>query len=201
MSILSAVMFLRIGWATGEAGIIATLGMLAIGVFLTGLTALSLSAIATNGDMGGGGTYYMISRSLGPEYGGAIGLCFYLAYCTAVGFHASFVGTEIQQTWMPEHDADPRLTITWLSSLINLGCLGVSLGGAKYVTKLNISLVTIEIIAVFIGLISFMVPHSYDSDINEISKNRSVDVPSHFHSNLWPRHFFDDRVYWLSVLC
>ena len=186
MSILSAVMFLRIGWATGEAGIIATLGMLAIGVFLTGLTALSLAAIATNGDMGGGGTYYMISRSLGPEYGGAIGLCFYLAYCTAVGFHTTFVGTEIQQTWLPEHDASPQLTITWLSSLINLGCLGVSLGGAKYVTKLNISLVSIEIIAVLIGLISFMVPHAYDSDINELSKNRSVDFPHRFHENLWP---------------
>lgn len=38
------------------------------------LTALSLSAMITNGEMKGGGSYYIISRSVGPELGGAIGV-------------------------------------------------------------------------------------------------------------------------------
>ena len=43
----------------------------------TFMTTLSMSAISTNGRIKKGGSYYMISRSLGPTIGGSVGVIYY----------------------------------------------------------------------------------------------------------------------------
>ncbi|KAK1253417.1 hypothetical protein MKX07_001494 [Trichoderma sp. CBMAI-0711] len=79
LNILSILMFLRFGQILGQVGFIGILGLLLAAYCIDLLTVLSLSAIASNGEVKGGGAYYMISRSLGPEFGGSIGILFYLA--------------------------------------------------------------------------------------------------------------------------
>ncbi|KAI1477907.1 amino acid permease-domain-containing protein [Daldinia eschscholtzii] len=78
-NIISILMFLRFGSIMGRIGLIGMLGLLIVAYVVDFITTLSLSAIASNGEVKGGGAYYLISRSLGPEFGGSIGILFYLA--------------------------------------------------------------------------------------------------------------------------
>ncbi|KAI0166832.1 amino acid permease-domain-containing protein [Hypoxylon sp. FL1284] len=79
LNIISILMFLRFGSIMGRIGFLGMLGLLVIAYIVDFITTLSLSAIASNGEVKGGGAYYLISRSLGPEFGGSIGILFYLA--------------------------------------------------------------------------------------------------------------------------
>ncbi|KAK0752046.1 amino acid permease-domain-containing protein [Schizothecium vesticola] len=79
LNIVSILMFLRFGHILGQVGLLGMLGLMFIAYTVDFVTTLSLSAIASNGEVKGGGAYYLISRSLGPEFGGSIGLLFYLA--------------------------------------------------------------------------------------------------------------------------
>ncbi|KAG8237800.1 hypothetical protein J437_LFUL017194 [Ladona fulva] len=119
LNIWGVMLFLRLSWVVGQAGVgegvaviclsnvvtlVTTLSMSAVSTngqikgvqgllvislanVVTAVTALSMSAVSTNGQIKGGGIYYMISRSLGPEFGGAIGLMFTLANSVAVSMY------------------------------------------------------------------------------------------------------------------
>ncbi|KAJ5949597.1 hypothetical protein N7454_001181 [Penicillium verhagenii] len=88
LNVLSILMFLRFGFVLGQAGLLGILGLLAVSYTINLVTTMSLSAIATNGTVRGGGAYYLISRSLGPEFGGSIGIVFYMGYVFNTGMNA-----------------------------------------------------------------------------------------------------------------
>ncbi|CAF1290695.1 unnamed protein product [Rotaria sp. Silwood1] len=86
-NIIGVIVFIRLYWVIGVSGIIQ--GMIIIGLccLCTFLTAISLAAIATNGIVPAGGSYFLISRSLGPAVGGAVGLLFYIGNALAGGLY------------------------------------------------------------------------------------------------------------------
>ena len=98
LHMMGILFFLKIGWSVGMTGWFPTLmyifiyngftyRMFIVGESMALFTAMSLSALCTNGKMRAGGAYYMISRSLGPEFGGAMAALFFTAYVIGSTFH------------------------------------------------------------------------------------------------------------------
>ncbi|HHP7243501.1 MAG TPA: amino acid permease, partial [Elainellaceae cyanobacterium] len=87
LTILGVIMYLRFGWVVGNVGLFGTLMIVTLSTLITLLTALSISAIATDRVVRIGGAYYMISRSLGIETGGAVGIPLYFAQALSVALY------------------------------------------------------------------------------------------------------------------
>ena len=87
LTILGVIMFMRANFVVGHAGIRNAILILVIAQSITFLTSLSIGAISTNMQVRGGGAYYMISRVIGPEFGGAIGIALFSALALSVPFY------------------------------------------------------------------------------------------------------------------
>jgi amino acid transporter len=86
-AILGAIMFLRFGYAVGNLGLISAIALVIIGHLITIPTGLAISEIATNLRVGGGGEYFIISRSFGIRIGASIGIMLFLAQGISVAFY------------------------------------------------------------------------------------------------------------------
>eukprot|EP00041_Stephanoeca_diplocostata_P004877 m.52630 g.52630 ORF g.52630 m.52630 type:complete len:418 (-) comp15425_c0_seq1:586-1839(-) len=171
LSIFSVVLFLRLGYVIGQAGLIVTLVMLVVAYFIVLLTILSISAISTNGLVKGGGAYYMISRSLGPEFGGAIGIIFFFANVFSSGLYVvGFVEAL-------NHNVRQLPSSRWedfaYGSVVLMFCLMVCIVGAKAFAKASL----IIWIAVMISVASVLLNFAYAKE------NDSISCPLENHNN------------------
>ncbi|MEP0547860.1 MAG: amino acid permease [Rhodothermales bacterium] len=87
LTILGVIMYLRFGWVVGNVGLLGALLIVTLSTAITFLTALSIAAISTDQRVRAGGAYYMISRSLGIETGGAVGIPLYLAQALSIALY------------------------------------------------------------------------------------------------------------------
>ncbi|XP_028649445.1 solute carrier family 12 member 6-like isoform X3 [Erpetoichthys calabaricus] len=174
-NIFGVILFLRLTWVVGNAGVLQALCIVFICCCCTMLTAISMSAIATNGVVPAGGSYFMISRSLGPEFGGAVGLCFYLG-TTFAGSMYILGAIEIflmyifpdAAIFVAEDENDEAATM--LNNMRVYGTCFLALMaivvfvGVKYVNKLAslfLACVVISILSIYAGALksAFAPPH------------------------------------------
>ncbi|MCH2022174.1 MAG: amino acid permease [Saprospiraceae bacterium] len=84
LTILGVIMYLRLGWVVGNAGLLGAWLIIIISFLITTCTALSMSSVSTNIRIGAGGAYAIVSKSLGLEIGGSLGIPRYISQGLAV---------------------------------------------------------------------------------------------------------------------
>lgn len=166
LTILGVIMFLRFGQVVGNAGLWWTIGIVLLAKAITTITAFSVSAIATNTELRGGGAYYMISRSLGVEFGGSIGLVFFLAQAVSVALYV--IGfTEALVASMPGLEGYSILVASGVNALV---CLCVFIG-AGWTIRLQYGILAVLTLAV----LSFVVGGVMRFDIELLQSNLAPD--------------------------
>ena len=136
LTILGIILFLRTSWVVGQAGLYQATAIVLLASAISFITGLSLSVIATSLRVGAGGTYYVISRTLGAEAGGAIGLPLYLSQAVSVAFY--IIGfTEAFTAVYPD------LPSQWISTGIAIAFAIMAWVGADFALKIQFGILAV----------------------------------------------------------
>uniref|UniRef100_A0A671XU19 Solute carrier family 12 member 1 n=1 Tax=Sparus aurata TaxID=8175 RepID=A0A671XU19_SPAAU len=160
LNIWGVMLFIRLSWIFGHAGWGLGIVVIVLSCVVTTITGLSMSAICTNGVVRGGGAYYLISRSLGPEFGGSIGLIFAFANAVAVSMYVvGFAETVVDL--LKDNDV---LMVDEINDIRIVGCitvvllLGISVAGMEWEAKAQIVLLIILLVAIVNVIVGTFIP-------------------------------------------
>ena len=179
-NILGVILFLRLPFIVAQAGCIQTTLIILFCVMSTALTSLSLSAIATNGTIQAGGPYYVISRNLGVEIGGALGFLFYLGTTIACSMYI-LGATEAVQTGFDLKDLfffDTQIIALVIMFMV-AGCVSV---GIKYVNMSAMVFLAIVFFSIFclcLGVVLFRVG-SFDGQLDDSARISNDNMGSNY---------------------
>ncbi|XP_066476994.1 solute carrier family 12 member 9 [Tiliqua scincoides] len=181
LSMFSVVLFLRLGFVVGQAGLYQSLAMFLVAYFIIGMTVLSVCAISTNGALDAGGAYYMISRALGPEFGGSIGILFFLAnVCGSALYVLGLVeaivddfGTPVGEGGLPSNYWFDLL----YGTVVLLLCLFVCLVGAGIYAKATFLIFVIVMVVLGTVYLSFFIVNPKTIHLPGNHNGNSTDFP------------------------
>ncbi len=150
LTILGVIMYLRVGWLVGHLGLYRIIIIVILANAITLITTISFSSVATNIRVGVGGAYYIISRSLGLEIGGAIGLPLFLSQVCSVTLYAFGLAESLRFVW-------PDIPIKTAAFIIVIAVGVLSMAGARLALKIQIpimALIVLSITALTAGALS-----------------------------------------------
>nr|XP_032525029.1 solute carrier family 12 member 9 [Danaus plexippus plexippus] len=191
LSMFSALVFIRMGYLIGNAGLLVTLAQFGMAYLIVGFTVTSICAISTNGAVEGGGVYFMISRTLGPEFGGAIGTLFFFANVVSSALCISACAEAMVENFGDDGGyligSSPGLpsgywyNFLYRSSLNAVG-LGVSLAGASLFASTSLAIWLTTIICLFSAFLSFFI--TAPGQIEKPASNTIVNATNFTYTGL-----------------
>ncbi|HJO95677.1 MAG TPA: amino acid permease [Victivallales bacterium] len=165
LTIFGPIMFMRFNFVIGNIGIINTFIVLIAAQSITLCTAFSLAAISTNTQVHEGGAYFLISRSLGAGFGGAIGITLFFAQALSVpfyiiGFTEALLGTL------------PHLTpmYLWIALVTCIVLFLLTWSGAKWAIKAQTFIFVILILSILV----FMFGAAGKMNLTNLIANRNA---------------------------
>lgn len=183
LTILGVIMFMRAGFVVGQSGILGAILILIVAKLITVFTSLSVSAISTNMQVRGGGAYFMISRVLGPEFGGAIGVALTFAQALSVPFYLLGFTEALVNTFT---DLKPYFQYIAIGSGALLFLVAyVGAGWAIKAQYFIMAVLVASILVIFGGALVQFSPETFAT--NWLSDYTAVDAadPSKGNFNFW----------------
>jgi len=151
LTILGVIMYLRLPTIIGEAGLFATIGIIIVAHIISVTTGLSVSSIATDKKVEAGGTYYMISRSLGLSIGGTLGLALFVGLSFSVSLYLIGFSESFLNYWgLPTDINNIRLT----GSLVLLAVTTITFISTSLAMKTQyfiMAAIVLSLISIFFG--------------------------------------------------
>ncbi len=151
LSILGVIMYLRLPWIVGVGGLWTTLGIIMVAHLIAIATGLSVSSIATNKKVETGGSYYIISRSLGLPIGGTLGVALFVG----LSFSVSLYLIGFAETLISFFGFDPSLeNIRWVGSFTLIAVTAITFISTSLAIKsqyLIMAAIGLSLLSVFLG--------------------------------------------------
>jgi solute carrier family 12 sodium/potassium/chloride transporter 2 len=175
LNIFGVIMFLRLPWVVGQNGIWLACLTIILAEFVCFITALSMSAIATNGEVKAGGAYYMISRAIGPSIGGSIGVLFTIGNGVAVALYIIGFCELLTDNLGPDvMTGDTINDIRIFGMVLLIIILVMALIGVGWVIKMNLVLFALLSFAILTFLIGSFLDPDYSVGFYGFSENVPV---------------------------
>jgi amino acid transporter len=150
LTILGAIMYLRLGWVTGNAGLLGALLIVFLAHLITLTTGLSVSSVATNTRVGAGGAFAIISQSLGIEIGGSVGVPLFLAQAVSVALYILAFAEAVISLIPP----DSGVTMWMISLVAFVVVFAIAYISARFASRIQLLIllgIILSLVSIFLG--------------------------------------------------